>query len=72
MQINKRLPTVAVLMATYNGERYLHEQLDSILAQQNVDIKIYVRDDRSVDTTVAIITEYSSHTGRCNTYNLSL
>ena len=64
MQINKRLPTVAVLMATYNGERYLHEQLDSILAQQNVDIKIYVRDDRSVDTTVAIITEYSSHTGK--------
>ena len=32
-------------MATYNGEKYLKEQLDSIFAQKNVDVKLVVRDD---------------------------
>ena len=64
MQTKNRLPTVAVLMAAYNGEPYLHEQLDSILAQQNVEVKIYVRDDHSTDTTVEIITEFIRKTGK--------
>lgn len=64
MQTKNRLPTVAVLMAVYNGELYLHEQLDSILAQQNVEVKIYVRDDHSTDTTVEIITEFIRKTGK--------
>lgn len=52
-------PTVAVLMSTYNGEKYLREQLDSIFAQEDVDIKLIVRDDGSTDTTLEILSEYS-------------
>lgn len=64
MEINNELPKVAVLMATYNGERYLREQIDSILAQQHVSVGLFVRDDRSVDATVTIIKEYADKTGR--------
>lgn len=49
---------VAVLMSTYNGEKYLKEQIDSILAQNDVDITIYIRDDGSSDRTVEIIKSY--------------
>ena len=49
---------VAVLMSTYNGERYLKEQIDSILDQEGVDTALYIRDDESADQTVQIIEEY--------------
>lgn len=45
-------------MSTYNGEKYLKEQLDSIFAQKNVDVKLVVRDDASSDRTVDILKEY--------------
>lgn len=51
-------PRVLVLMATYNGEKYLREQIDSILAQKDVDIFIKVADDRSTDGTAKILQEY--------------
>ena len=41
--------TVQVLLSTYNGETYLKEQLDSILNQKNVAVKLFVRDDGSSD-----------------------
>lgn len=50
---------VTVLMSTYNGEKYLREQLDSIIKQENVDLRIVVRDDGSSDGTVSILDEYS-------------
>ncbi|MCD8290115.1 MAG: glycosyltransferase, partial [Prevotella sp.] len=50
--------TVAVLMSTYNGEKYLREQLNSILAQDEVCCKILVRDDGSSDSTVNILNDY--------------
>lgn len=49
---------VAVLMSTYNGEKYLREQIDSILNQINVDLDLYIRDDGSKDSTVHIMEEY--------------
>lgn len=49
---------VTVLMSTYNGEKYLREQLDSILNQKNVEIKLVVRDDGSTDHTIDILREY--------------
>jgi rhamnosyltransferase len=58
------LPKVAVLMATYNGEKYLRQQMDSILSQQSVDISVFVRDDHSSDNTVAVVKEYAQRTGR--------
>ena len=37
---------VAVLMSTYNGEKYIREQIDSILEQSgNFDLDLWVRDD---------------------------
>ena len=46
-------------MSTYNGEKYIREQLDSILAQENVDVSILIRDDGSKDATLSILDEYS-------------
>ena len=51
-------PTVAVLMSTYNGEKYLKEQIDSILQQEDVDLQLFIRDDGSSDSTLSIITSY--------------
>ena len=36
---------IQVLMSTYNGEKYLRNQIDSILSQENVNVSILVRDD---------------------------
>lgn len=52
-------PTVAVLMSTFNGEKYLREQLDSIFDQDGVSVKLFVRDDGSMDGTVGILREYA-------------
>lgn len=52
------MPTVAVLMSTYNGEKYIREQLDSIFKQKDVDVKLFVRDDGSTDNTIKILEEY--------------
>lgn len=50
---------VAVMMSTYNGDKYLNEQIETILNQQDVDVYLYVRDDGSVDKTQNILAEYS-------------
>ena len=47
-------------MATYNGERFLREQLDSLLSQTFRDFRICIRDDGSSDSTPSIIEEYRS------------
>lgn len=49
---------VAVLISTYNGEKFLKEQLDSILNQTYKNIEIVIRDDGSKDSTLEIIKEY--------------
>jgi rhamnosyltransferase len=46
---------VIVLLATRNGERWLDAQLDSILAQTSVEVRIIARDDMSTDRTRAIL-----------------
>ena len=52
--------TVQVLLSTYNGETYLKQQLDSILNQKNVAVKLFVRDDGSSDGTVDILRAYAA------------
>ena len=45
-------------MATYNGQKYLEEQLQSLVKQQGVDIQILVRDDGSTDGTLEILNKW--------------
>lgn len=49
---------IDILMATYNGEKFLRPQLDSILQQSNQDWRLMIRDDCSTDETVEVIKEY--------------
>src|SRR5574344_848474 len=49
---------IAVLLATYNGEKYIREQLDSLLSQTFTDWTLYIRDDQSTDHTLFCINEY--------------
>lgn len=46
-------------MATYNGERFLREQIDSILMQLSKDDELIISDDRSTDSTRSIVESYS-------------
>ena len=56
---------IDILLATYNGEAYLQEQLDSLVAQSCRDWHLYVRDDGSTDRTVEIIRcFYEQHQSR--------
>ncbi len=59
--------SIAVLLSTYNGEKYLRQQIESILAQRfdnlsflkaNVNLELYIRDDGSKDNTKDILQEY--------------
>ena len=52
---------VAIILATYNGERYLSEQLESLRKQTYKNIKVYIHDDGSSDKTLDIIKEYVEH-----------
>lgn len=56
-----RNPSVAVVMSTYNGERYVSEQLDSILSQDIPNISVVVRDDGSKDGTLRVLRQYEQH-----------
>lgn len=49
---------VLVLMATYNGSRFIREQLDSIFAQKKVEVHVLARDDGSSDDTLKILHDY--------------
>lgn len=49
-----------VLLSTYNGEKYLREQLDSLVNQELKSTKILIRDDGSKDSTLDILEEYKN------------
>lgn len=51
--------SINILMSTYNGEKYLNEQIESILNQSQPDISLIVRDDNSSDKTRTILKKYS-------------
>lgn len=52
------MKTVSIVICTYNGEKYLREQLDSVLAQTYPLLEILIQDDCSTDGTWAILEEY--------------
>lgn len=49
---------ISVCLATHNGERYLRDQIDSILTQLGSDDELIISDDGSDDTTISIISSY--------------
>lgn len=53
------MKTVSIVMCTYNGEQFLREQLDSILAQTYPIHELIIQDDCSTDHTADIVREYA-------------
>lgn len=56
--------SIVILMSTYNGHKYLPEQMDSIINQSirkndNYSLSVFVRDDGSSDDTLNILSDYS-------------
>lgn len=55
------MKNVVVLMSTYNGEKYIREQIESILSQKNVTVTLIIRDDGSSDETLSILRSYEEN-----------
>lgn len=51
---------ITILMSTYNGEKYIKQQLDSIMQQKDVDLHLCIRDDGSNDNTLNIIHQFEN------------
>ena len=49
------MPKLSVIVANYNGEKFLTECIDSLLAQVYADFEIIVVDDNSTDRSVALL-----------------
>ncbi|EKU91881.1 glycosyltransferase [Bacteroides oleiciplenus] len=61
-------PSVAVLMSTYNGGSFLHDQIQSIFQQNEVNVELIIRDDGSKDSTLNIINEFCNHSTNLNLF----
>lgn len=59
---------VSVAMATYNGEKYIRQQIDSILSQLGMNDELIISDDHSKDETISIIKEYMKDDSRVQLY----
>jgi glycosyltransferase involved in cell wall biosynthesis len=59
---------VSIVMATYNGEKYLRQQLDSILQQTYRHFELIVVDDASTDGTLSILEEYAASDDRIHVF----
>jgi glycosyltransferase involved in cell wall biosynthesis len=69
MTQNTSYPLVSIALATYNGAKYLEQQLDSLYNQTYPNIEVVVTDDRSTDNTVAILERYQQQRGLRYTIN---
>lgn len=57
-------PKIEILLATYNGEKYVGEQIDSIINQTYRNWILLIRDDNSKDNTLEILKEYEKKDNR--------
>ncbi|WCL51278.1 glycosyltransferase family 2 protein [Leptospira sp. GIMC2001] len=74
----KDLANISILLSTYNGERYLEKQLES-LRLQTIPFQLFIRDDGSSDSTIKIIEQWKSklpihlekgkNIGSCQSFN---
>lgn len=51
---------VNVLLSAYNGERFIEEQIKSVMEQTGIDVDLYLRDDGSSDLTPSILDKYAT------------
>lgn len=56
--MNSERPVIDILLATYNGEKYIKQQIDSIINQSYTNWNLIIRDDGSTDRTLEIINQY--------------
>jgi glycosyltransferase involved in cell wall biosynthesis len=61
-------PPVRVLLSTYNGERYLQAQLDSLVAQDYPNMSIVIRDDGSTDRTLGLLEAFAAQQPNTHLY----
>jgi glycosyltransferase involved in cell wall biosynthesis len=61
-------PLVSIALCTYNGEKFLPGQLDSLLAQDHASIEIITVDDCSTDNTWEILQQYAQKDDRLKPY----
>jgi len=66
--MNSKQTLVSIAMCTYNGERFIGEQLDSILTQSHKNIELIITDDGSTDKTIEIIEKYQKADKRIKLY----
>lgn len=64
------LHTVDIIMATYNGEKYLTEQIESLIGQTHKNWRLLVSDDGSTDNTVDILERYMKSDERITIVNV--
>lgn len=58
------MPQISIVLCSYNGEKYISEQIDSILNQTFKDFELIISDDKSSDATIDIINSYSNKDAR--------
>lgn len=63
MNNQKNTPHICILMSTYNGEKFLAEQLQSIEGQTHKNWRLVISDDGSSDNTLAIAKQFQSKWG---------
>ena len=56
----EEIPKFAILLAAYNGEKYIEEQIESIITQKNVDCTIFISIDHATDNTEEICKEIAN------------
>ena len=67
-RVHANNPSVSILICTYNGEKYLRAQIDSIVQQTYLNWVIFVSDDGSNDSTLKILQSYQSILGKDRFY----
>ena len=66
--MNEHQPLVSIALCTYNGEKFLKEQLDSILNQTYTNLEVVVTDDVSTDGTKSILEDYAAKDNRVKVF----
>lgn len=57
---------IEILMSAYNGDKFIEEQIESIMRQRDVDVHLTIRDDGSSDETVSVIKKNAGKVSKCD------